>query len=70
MGCTESLPVAESYNVTHNQTDKNFKPLGSHVGGGPSTAGPTRIMSKRSSFHGLEMTSLLNMIMGHLLVMD
>jgi len=50
MGCTESLPVAESYNVTHNQTDKNFKPLGSHVGGGPSTAGPTRIIVKEKLF--------------------
>lgn len=50
MGCTESLPVADAYNVPHKQINKNFKYIGSHVGGGPSTTGPTRIIVKEKLF--------------------
>ena len=50
VGCTESLPVADAYNVPHKQINENFKPIGSHVGGGPSIAGPTRIVVKEKLF--------------------
>jgi len=50
MGCTESLPVADSYNIPHKQIGNNFKSIGAHVGGGPSTVGPTRIVVKEKLF--------------------
>lgn len=50
MGCTESLPVTDVYNVPHQQIGKNFKPIGSHVGGSPSATGPTRIIVKEKLF--------------------
>lgn len=50
MGCTESLPAPDSFDVQHKQVDKDFMPIGSHVGGGPSTVGPTRIIVKEKLF--------------------
>ncbi len=49
MGCTESLPVVQSYNVPF-EVDPVFKPIGRDVGAGPSTAGPTVIVVKEKFF--------------------
>ena len=49
MGCTESLPVADSYNVPH-KIDPTFQPIASHVGGGPSTERPTTLAVREKFF--------------------
>lgn len=49
MGCTESLPVTDSYNVPH-KIDPTFQPIGSHSGAGPSIEKPTTLVVREKFF--------------------
>lgn len=49
MGCTESLPVVQAYDVPF-ELDPVFKPIGRDFGAGPSTTGPTVILVKEKFF--------------------
>lgn len=49
MGCTESLPTVQSYNIPH-AIDPVFEPIGKDVGAGPSTDKPTVIIVKEKFF--------------------
>ena len=49
MGCTESLPAVENFDVPF-KIDPKFKPIGQDVGGGPSTDKPTVVVVKEKFF--------------------